>query len=342
MDIFKKQKLEIFLLLIILGWVNSGLLAQPTGDDLYNEAISKYQQKSFREARLLFEKYITTIPKGQHLAKSYFHLAELFEDFSKTISYYNKVINDFPDSKFVDDSYYQLGMTHFLLNDYEAALLDYQKLLARFPTSAYADKAQYQLGKTLFTLNRISKAKAAFQFLIREYQGSTEIPKAILGLADCLHQENKHKEALKEMLAFDQLYPKSDLKGIAYLNIAESYRMLGDDNLADTYYQKVITQYPNSFEAEVAQRRILAAKNKTTYFSVQLGAFSVKENAVRLHKRLTTKGFKDVYLKTRKKGDKTLNVVFVGKFEKKEQAEKIMEIIKLEERVSPRIVFVNQ
>ncbi|AHE67191.1 SPOR domain-containing protein [Legionella oakridgensis] len=65
---------------------------------------------------------------------------------------------------------------------------------------------------------------------------------------------------------------------------------------------------------------ITAAANKKDFYSVQLGTFSLKSNAVSLVSRLRNKGYKATYTKTsNKKGD--FYKVIVGELTQKEEAQ---------------------
>ncbi len=337
--IFKRFLLQpVFWAVILLAAVS--VYAQDGGLKIYREAKTRYDQKKFEEAALLFQKYIDSYPDADYTPESYYYLAGLQEDFELTKAFYQKIIDDFPQSRLVDDAYYQLGMTQLLTGQNERALESFKKLLEAFPTSPWSDKAQYQYGKTKLVLNRIAEAKTAFQKLVREYPGSPEIPLAIIGLADCFKKENLHYEALKELLGFDKLYPESDLQGLVYFNIAECYRALGDNEKADSYYQKVVSLYPDSFEAEEANKRILSATEESAaYFSVQLGAFSKMDNARRLKEKMIDKGFKGVHVEVLKRNNAVLYLVRVGHFRDKAPAEKLLRQLRREERLTPRIVF---
>ena len=313
------------------------------GEDTFETAKTAYDNKQFPRSIQLFNQYIEENPGGQQLAASYYYLAELEEDFSTAQAYYLKIIDILPPSSFIDDAYYRLGATHYLLGNYESAAEDFSTLLRIFPTSPWADQAQYHLGKTWLALSQTAKAKTAFTQIITEYQGSQLIAPAILGLVDCLKLDNMHTEAIKELQEFEKNYPRSDLLNLAYFKTAESYRMLGDNGQAVAYYQKLIAQFPDSFEAEEAQKRIqTVANNQTkTYFSVQIGAFTVADNALKLKEKMETKGYNDVYLKPLDKDGKILHLVHVGHFLNKTEAKQVLQQIKEAEKLPTRLVFTN-
>lgn len=73
-----------------------------------------------------------------------------------------------------------------------------------------------------------------------------------------------------------------------------------------------------------------ASRSETAirYYHVRVGAFSVRSNAVRLHRKLLASGYPEARITTVNRGGYTLHVVQAGSFTSRRQAEEVMERLK--------------
>jgi tetratricopeptide (TPR) repeat protein len=69
------------------------------------------------------------------------------ERYGEACSKFEELIDNFPQSIFVEDALYALGKTHLELGDEKSARQAFQQLLDNFPNSEYKDKVEGLLGK---------------------------------------------------------------------------------------------------------------------------------------------------------------------------------------------------
>lgn len=105
---------------------------------------------------------------------------------------------------------------------YSQALAAFTRFLADYPDSAFSDNAQYWLAET--------------HYVMRDYAAAIEAYQALLGT-----------------------YPDSQKVSHAWLKIGYSQAELGQDALARATLEKVITRYPGTTVARLADERLKKA-----------------------------------------------------------------------------------
>ena len=105
---------------------------------------------------------------------------------------------------------------------YSQALAAFTRFLADYPDSAFSDNAQYWLAET--------------HYVMRDYAAAIEAYQALIGT-----------------------YPDSQKVSHAWLKIGYSQAELGQDALARATLEKVITRYPGTTVARLAEERLKKA-----------------------------------------------------------------------------------
>lgn len=120
---------------------------------------------------------------------------------------------------------YDRVMQEFRGKDYEAALAGFRLFMELHSSSALAANAQYWIGECQYRLGRYKDALTSFYNVVSYYPLSQKLPGSTL-------------------------------------KIAQSYTKLGDQEKARMMYDRVIDQYPDSPEAELARKAIDAITAK--------------------------------------------------------------------------------
>ena len=168
--------------------------------------------------------------------------------------------------------------------DVEAAIIqeDYTKanelarnlVKARLPHEEAA-RAVYYLGLSHLRLGDYTQAYDAFKKVVNERPSIEIYEKAYIGVIDTLYMQGAYDNALKEAVSLMNKHRNSQIMGLIYLKVARSNLRLARWGQAHEFLQKIIAEYPQSFESRVA-RQLLEEKQ---YFTVQVGAFTDKIHA---------------------------------------------------------------
>jgi tol-pal system protein YbgF len=102
---------------------------------------------------------------------------------------------------------------------YEQAIPAFRQFNQQYPQSSYAANAHYWLGQLLFNKNELVEAKKEFTIVVEQFDQSTKRSDAMLKLAMVEQKQN-------------------------------------NTNKATSWYQQLISSYPNSSAAKLAQARL--------------------------------------------------------------------------------------
>jgi len=207
------------------------------------------------------------------------------DSFKKAISFYDKIIKDFPDSIYTDYVQYRQGIALLKMEEIEAATLSFQTLQANFPTSKYLNDAKYYLAVAYFKKEDWATAKAHIQefieglpqskkflaeayyilalvnFNLKEYKEATRIFQRILKnftketalvknselyIAKSNYEIKSTANALKKFQAIVDQYPKSKVAHEALMWLGDHYLEESDFDNAIVYYNQFIAMFPQS------------------------------------------------------------------------------------------------
>ena len=162
--------------------------------------------------------------------------------------------------------------------DYKEANALSKKLLTQDLPRAKVLEVQYYQGLSYLRLAEYPRAYEAFRKVLAERPAVDLYDKAVIGIIDALYMQGQYENALKEATGLMNKRRDSELMSLIYLKIARANLKLARWNKAREFLQKVIGEYPQSFEADVA-RGLLEEKQ---YFAVQIGSFNDKSRAEKL------------------------------------------------------------
>jgi len=213
---------------------------------------------------------------------------------------------------------------YFVNGEYENAVLEARRLLSSEPKEA--DKIYYILGMSLNKLGKYESARGNLQLLLKMYPRSDYAPLAQLAIGDGYYLSGDYRNASESYERYIAKYPKSEGAAIAYFRLAKCTQREGRWQTARNYYQKVKREYPLSFEAQLAAQ---ALSEEILYFTVQVGSFSKKANALKLCDELTKKDYDASILKSKSsRGD--FYKVRVGRLDRREDAEELAKRLQAE------------
>lgn len=102
---------------------------------------------------------------------------------------------------------------------YDKAIPEFQAFNKNFPSSSYAPNAHYWLGQLLFNKGELAQAAAEFDIVVQRHTSSNKRPDAMLKLGMVAQKQNQNAKAV-------------------------------------AIYQQLISQYPDSTAAQLAQPRL--------------------------------------------------------------------------------------
>lgn len=148
-------------------------------------------QKNFRPTIDLFEQLLSRFPDYRQKDGVYYLLAVSHEAMFETAEaqrYFARLVSEFPESDFAQETYLRIGEHHFERAEFELALAAYQSA-ERYGESRWYDKILFKLGWSTYLLGRFDDGIGYFEQLLAYYDetGTEESegvrPEAVLYIA---------------------------------------------------------------------------------------------------------------------------------------------------------------
>ncbi|MBN1464795.1 tetratricopeptide repeat protein [candidate division KSB1 bacterium] len=174
------------------------------------------------------------------------------------VTYYGRVINHFPNSKYADYALLRLGQYSYFDDDFSTARRHLSRLVRHFPDSEWRDDAQYLYCQCIIAQGKVDSAKLFLKAFVQNVQRSPFVDAAILDL-----------ESLGG-LPLDTLISQKK-SSVGYSIQVASYK---DFNDAKDVLYKLARVFPH---VEIGERTL----GNTKYYNVLIGSFESREKASR-------------------------------------------------------------
>jgi len=109
------------------------------------EAIKLFNTFQFEKARVIFEKLATDV-NNPRIAEVYYYLARLTVNPDSSILYYQRIINDSPQSRYADIAYLEIAKIAIAREDYKNALITLNELNKNYPNSELKEEILFWTG----------------------------------------------------------------------------------------------------------------------------------------------------------------------------------------------------
>lgn len=219
----------------------------------FNEATEELYEKHIDD----FETFIEVYPYGTpEDAKS---MRAPMEEVMKKAA---KVIQHRPHSKWVDDSYFLIGKTHFFSNDQFSAIETFQYVYSKYSDPYIKASAQLWVMKSYIRQGKYNDAEAILS-LIRETKAEFKDVKAHTHLVagDLYVKQQKYQQAIEELSLGVKLVKDKQLKYRTNFLLGQLYLEVAQFEKANEAFQKVIkanSPYEYVFQANLGMTKATA------------------------------------------------------------------------------------
>ncbi|MFC1631664.1 SPOR domain-containing protein [Candidatus Omnitrophota bacterium] len=185
-----------------------------------------------------------------------------------------------------------------------------------------AQTASIKKVETLMLRDQYQRAASEARKILTHHQKPSIKSKAYYLLGVCLLKQAKYAQARDSFRIILRRFRQTKLADDASLGVADSYLLAGEFKQAQKNYQKFLQDFPRSRLASLARKHLEQAKQgkhiANSYFTVQVGVFSKKQNATKLRNQLIGRGFQAFMLHL---PSEDLYRIRVGKFNNRMDAE---------------------
>lgn len=250
-------------------------------DALLRLADSYYALKRYPEAIRTYRQ--VTEQAGDYalyqIAQAFYNSGEAFD----AISAFRNLIQQHPESEWIEEAHYSLGYIFFQNQDYDQAIAEYRQLIESFPRDPLAARAQYGIGDALFNAGQADEAIQAYRVVLERYPNSPLVADAAAGMqyallsagdqsaasraidefitanpnspvvdelrfrqAEVNYQSGRTEEAIRQLQRFIDTSQNDQLLGQAYYYMGSIYAERGNSDQAISYLSTIADRYSSS------------------------------------------------------------------------------------------------
>jgi len=217
-------------------------------DAKFRLADSYYGLKEFNKSSKIYKTLFAESGSKLNDPYSYFQFGQtLFKagEPLEAIVRFKKLQTEFPSSKYADDSQYLIGWIYFQQGKFEDAIDAYREIFDRYPQSNLKPLALYSIGDAYFNLGKYDEAIAFYAKLIDDFPNSSTVFDAVTGIQYCYVAKNQPENAVQFLDEFISNNPSSKFVDRVMMKKAELYYSNENYALAKQSYQDVINEFPN-------------------------------------------------------------------------------------------------
>ena len=221
------------------AWLNVGLAR-------YTHALRMTDQEQAREelqrAVEQLGHYVEKFPDAEQRDQALFYRGEaayLRQDADTAIASYRRILADFPDSSFVTDGLYALGVALEESGKYAESQEQYALFLKAHPDHQLATEVTMRLGESLLQQKVFPEAREHFA-QAASAAGFAQADHALFRVAFCLASEESYVEAAETFGSLVDRFPDSPYVSEATIAAGRSYSRAAQNNEAIPWYRKAL------------------------------------------------------------------------------------------------------
>lgn len=140
--------------------------------------------------------------------------------YEKSIEKSSKVLAIYPESDYVDDALFLIGLCYFRMGEYDKAIRKFDELYTNFPESPFIPQARFYRGWANMMLGNYGTSAFEFQVVLDDKILGED---ALFMLAELAYIQNDYPKARDGYKKFIEKYPNSKRLDEAYLKLADVY-----------------------------------------------------------------------------------------------------------------------
>ena len=211
--------------------VSYSRLAEQSGDLNHYDTATEYIEKVAPTA---------TIPKHQEgLTYLWGHILYRTEQFELAEPKFTQLIENFPNSLFVENAWYAIGQLNYKLQNYEDSRQAFKAVLDGFPNSDFKDDAQHLIAQSFLNESNYEQAYQEFdKIATEEFKNYADLQaEAMYKAAYSLNQLGRDDESIGRYTNFITQFPESQYVTAAYFDQGAIYARQKDYDNARVNYE---------------------------------------------------------------------------------------------------------
>jgi TolA-binding protein len=187
------------------------------------------------------------------IAWSLFHSG----DYEKAVDEFQGILKtDFSEQHYAANALIGLGRCYSRLNMHHEAINSYDRVIDIFTASRYIEDAYFQKAGSLFAMSHYEQAEIIYRDFLKKFPESKLLPETYYNLASTLLRLHMHQEAIGNFQKAGAVSDDIGFKVDCICRIADAYFDMGDYREAQKHYDEVLDKYQDHYYADYAQYRL--------------------------------------------------------------------------------------
>ncbi len=215
-----------------------------------------FEAKDYKNAiKFANDVYQSDISDENIVSKAVYILANSHREmgeFDKALSVLSRASEKYPNSKFIQDVFFNVGAVYYDRGEYENAVEIFDRYLKLYPNSENYKNALFFLAYSQFRLGYWDKAINWFRKFVREFPKDEFTSEAYFNIAESFYNMGKYEDAIREYRNVYRIFPNSEFAPIAMYSEGWCYYELQKPDQMIEIFKQLVKRYPKSEYAPIA------------------------------------------------------------------------------------------
>ncbi|MBT8486172.1 MAG: tetratricopeptide repeat protein, partial [Phycisphaerae bacterium] len=225
---------------------------------LYRLGAAEFTRTRHEPAVEAFETFIADYPEHELVpsarllcGEALFHLGR----HERALTHLAAIPRSSTDAETVGASLLRRGECHAALQQWAKSAAMFETYLKQFPKADLWFQARFGAGWALENQDKRAEAITAYRDVVARHQGPTAA-RAQFQIGECLFADERHQEAVAELLKVDILYAYPEWSAAALYEAGRCFRALSDPVAARKQFEQVTRDHAETNWARLAARQL--------------------------------------------------------------------------------------
>lgn len=211
--------------------------------------------------------------------------AQAKQNYTKAIQKASRLLEFYPDSKYVDDALFILGKSFYYTEEYRKAKRKFEELIQNFPDSKLVLESELWMGKTNIELRDYETAEKNFRTILNNKTDKAIMEEAQYLLGGLYFHKEDYAVALSEYEIAAKMTRDKAMRSRTYFQIGECYFKLKNFPEATKAYENarrystdVQSEYNALYKAGITHKELKDYDTSISIFTNLLGDIAFEEH----------------------------------------------------------------
>ena len=147
-----------------------------------------------------FNQLINEFPNGDKAIEARGHMAHILEksqrNYDEAVNQYRRILET-NRAKEPEKYIMAIGHNYYLKEDYRQAVTEYRRVVEGYPNSRYVPEAEYEIANCYFVSNKCEDAVKQYQKVLDKYPDTVRKYDIMLSIGVCMEDKEDYSQALK-------------------------------------------------------------------------------------------------------------------------------------------------